>query len=159
MTRQCLRIFVLWCPTDSSSNPWAMDILSLSSFYHKSFLTAGKSISLCKKCFCAPAEKDGTTAAVNIDQKSGLGIWSFALSLFALLLKIATVTDLLSSLFKNSNHERITLVAFNKRVTVSDSLCKKEQHKWFARDSSESLSKTSNSIEKVQFLFNVFDSF
>ena len=88
-----------------------------------------------------------------------MGVCSFALSLFALLLKIATVTDLLSSLFKNSNHKRITLVAFNKRVTVSDSLCKKEQHKWFARDSSESLSKTSNSIEKVQFLFNVFDSF
>ena len=59
------------------------------------------------------------------------------------------------------NRERFAPIALDKRAIVSESLSsifKKERHYWFARDASESLSKTSDLLEKIHFLV-VVDSF
>ena len=69
----------------------------------------------------------------------GWGISEFALLLFALY-KRETVSELISSLFKKSDRERMALDFF-----------KKEQCQWFAHDSSELLSKTSDSLEITCF--------
>ena len=59
--------------------------------------------------------------------------------------------------FKSWTREQIALVALYKSVSKSNLLsllCKKEWHKWFVSDSSKSLSKTSDSIEKINiFMF------
>ena len=75
--------------------------------------------------------------------------WEFA------LLFICSLLFCSKSLRLKSNCEQFAQVAHYKRATVSEllsSLCKKDRHEWFPRDSSESLSKTSDLLEKIIFL-------
>ena len=63
-----------------------------------------------------------------------------------------------NSSLKKSDRERITLVAFNIRVTMSESLSSLFKKEWFAQDSSKSLSKTSW-IRLKKLIFVIFHCF